>query len=165
MLFAKVSMLLLAFAGVLIGIHVLTNSLVMGIPRVLDGDTLDVAGRQIHLYGIDAPELRQTCAFSGRSWACGQRAAQALAEYLGRGRVTCRKKVESLGQWSAVCYKSSIDDIAAHQMKHGWAVAAVQESDDYVSLGQVAQAQLKGIWSSVFALPWTYRESHSTDLE
>ena len=34
---------------------------VSGIARVVDGDTLDLAGRRIRLEGIDAPEAGQTC--------------------------------------------------------------------------------------------------------
>ncbi len=35
---------------------------VTGKPRVVDGDTIEVAGERIRLHGIDAPEAKQTCA-------------------------------------------------------------------------------------------------------
>lgn len=47
-----------------------------GAVRVLDGDTLDVAGTRVRLFGIDAPETAQTCRRSGRDWGCGAEAAQ-----------------------------------------------------------------------------------------
>ena len=34
---------------------------IVGRARVVDGDTLDVAGHRVRLFGIDAPESRQTC--------------------------------------------------------------------------------------------------------
>ncbi len=42
-----------------------------GPARVVDGDTLFVAGERIRLHGIDAPEKDQTCSIDGRDWACG----------------------------------------------------------------------------------------------
>lgn len=34
--------------------------------RILDGDTLDLDGQRIRLYGIDAPEREQTCRHGAR---------------------------------------------------------------------------------------------------
>lgn len=37
--------------------------------RVIDGDTLSIGGQSVRLYGMDAPELHQTC--DGGRWAPG----------------------------------------------------------------------------------------------
>ena len=34
---------------------------VVGLARIIDGDTLDINGTRIRMFGIDAPEGRQTC--------------------------------------------------------------------------------------------------------
>ena len=34
---------------------------VTGPARVIDGDTIEIGERRIHLFGIDAPELGQIC--------------------------------------------------------------------------------------------------------
>ena len=44
---------------------------VTGPARVIDGDTIEVGGRRIHLFGIDAPELRRTCARYWSTMTCG----------------------------------------------------------------------------------------------
>eukprot|EP00959_Pyramimonas_sp_CCMP1952_P001539 31623-Pyramimonas_sp.AAC.1 len=44
-----------------------------GSPRTVDGDTLEVAGTRIRLYGIDAPESLQMCKTkSGKDYSCGK---------------------------------------------------------------------------------------------
>lgn len=46
-----------------------------GRATVIDGDTLEVAGVRVRLWGIDAPESRQTCLRAEPPYPCGQRAA------------------------------------------------------------------------------------------
>ena len=58
---------------------------ITGPARVIDGDTLDIAGERIRLHGIDAPESRQTCIADGATWPCGQSATDALTEFIGGG--------------------------------------------------------------------------------
>jgi endonuclease YncB( thermonuclease family) len=52
-----------------------------GRPRVVDGDSLELAGHRVRLFGIDAPESRQDCRDArGRFYACGREARDALAQ-------------------------------------------------------------------------------------
>jgi endonuclease YncB( thermonuclease family) len=56
---------------------------------VVDGDTLAIRGEKvrIRLYGVDAPEGKQTCEdVSGKRYLCGSRTADALASLIGRNR-------------------------------------------------------------------------------
>jgi len=39
--------------------------------RVVDGDGLKIGNQSIRLWGIDAPELDQTCELDGRTVPCG----------------------------------------------------------------------------------------------
>ena len=51
---------------------------ITGKPRVIDGDTFEIAGERIRLHGIDAPETQQTCKDNdGKEWRCGQDATFA----------------------------------------------------------------------------------------
>ena len=49
-----------------------------GTARVIDGDTIQVAGQRIRLYGIDAAEINQLCQRKGVLWLCGVEAAKTL---------------------------------------------------------------------------------------
>ena len=53
---------------------------ITGPARVIDGDPLFVAGQEIRLYGIDAPECNQTCAWPGKTIPCGRLATLALMD-------------------------------------------------------------------------------------
>ncbi len=44
---------------------------ITGPARVIDGDTIEVAGERVGLHGIDAPESGQRCRRRGVSWLCG----------------------------------------------------------------------------------------------
>jgi len=60
-----------------------------GRASVIHGDTLEIHGQRIQLFGIDAPESRQTCEADGQTYRCGQQAALALADHIGQRVVAC----------------------------------------------------------------------------
>ena len=62
---------------------------VSGLARVIDGDSLAVEGRDIRIFGVDAPELHQTCERAGRPWPCGEAAKRRMAELAGGRLVRC----------------------------------------------------------------------------
>ena len=49
---------------------------ISGTARAGDGDSLTIGATRIRLFGIDAPELNQTCQRGDRAWSCGQAAAE-----------------------------------------------------------------------------------------
>ena len=58
---------------------------ISGRASVVDGDTLEVRGVRIRLFGIDAPEGQQLSKRpSEETWRCGQQSALALSERLGQ---------------------------------------------------------------------------------
>ena len=63
-----------------------------GQAAAVDGDTLDIRGTRVRLFGIDAPEHDQTCRRAGKVYPCGQEAVMALRGLLGRQSVSCQKR-------------------------------------------------------------------------
>jgi endonuclease YncB( thermonuclease family) len=65
-----------------------------GPTRVVDGDTIDVAGTRIRLWGIDAPESAQMCERGGSDYACGQKASVHLRSVIGGAIVACEPRAK-----------------------------------------------------------------------
>ena len=61
------------------------------VTRVIDGDSLKSGQLNIRIFGIDAPEGRQSCKQAdGRDWMCGKAASMAMAEIVASApRLRC----------------------------------------------------------------------------
>lgn len=58
--------------------------------RVVDGDTVEIAGTTYRLHGIDAPEAGQTCKRAdGKLWPCGRQAIESLEDLVSAGGLSC----------------------------------------------------------------------------
>ena len=112
-----------------IGVPAKTGPLI-GVATVVDGDTLDIHGQRIRLHGIDAAESGQSCRTSdGTPWRCGQRAALALSDRLGRSPVTCTvRDTDRYGRLVAVCNQGDGTDINRWMAEAGmhWPIAATR---------------------------------------
>jgi endonuclease YncB( thermonuclease family) len=128
-----------------------------GHASVIDGDTLEIHGQRIRLYGIDAPESAQTCDAGGKTYRCGQQAALALADHIGRQTVECEQRdVDPYGRVVAVCTVAGVD-VGAWLVSQGWALAYVRYSRDYVDEELAARRARRGIWRGTFMPPWAWR--------
>ena len=129
-----------------------------GVASVIDGDTVEIRGTRIRLHGIDAPESRQLCTRPpGQSWRCGQQAALALSDRIGRRSVICvARDTDRYGRTIAVCSQDGID-LNAWMVAEGWAVAYRQYSRDYVLADTEARSAGRNIWSGTFVMPWDWR--------
>ncbi len=132
-----------------------------GSARVVDGDTLDVAGKRVRLEGIDAPESAQSCARASEgTWKCGKAASDALREMIGRRRVECRSDgKDGYGRVLGICSVGG-QEINAELVRQGYAWAFVKYSDSYVAQEAEARAQRKGIWQRKTEPAWDYRKHH-----
>ncbi len=130
---------------------------ITGPARVIDGDTLNVAGQRIRLHGIDAPEKNQVCQIEGVPWACGVAAWGELVQLVAGKDVTCEARdVDRYGRVVAVCAVDS-EDINAAMVAQGWALAYRQFSDDYVAQESEASEGHLGMWRGEFVAPWDWR--------
>lgn len=130
---------------------------VIGDARVLDGDTIDVAGERIRLHGIDAPEKRQTCTVAGVGYDCGKNATRILTGVIDGREVTCKgNKRDRYGRLIAVCYVGD-ENVNAEMVREGWALAYRRYAKDYVRQESEARAAGSGVWRGEFVEPWVWR--------
>lgn len=131
---------------------------ITGVASVTDGDSLEIRGTRIRLHGIDAPESSQRCIRpSGREWRCGQQAALAMSDQIGRRSVSCvPRDTDRYGRIIAVCSQDGVD-LKAWMVQEGWAVAYRQYSRDYVREETEARRAGRNIWSGTFVMPWDWR--------
>lgn len=131
---------------------------VIGQASVIDGDTLEIHGQRIRLFGIDAVESRQRCERDGQAWNCGKDSAFALADRIGRSAIDCRgQEKDRYGRLVAVCFKGA-EDLNRWMVEQGWAVAYRRYSVDYVAAEDAARAARRGLWASRFEMPWDWRK-------
>ena len=133
---------------------------ISGSARAMDGDTLNMAGIVIRLHGVDAPELNQTCAREGQSWACGKEASAKLAQLINGAELQCEQRdVDDYDRIVARCTARQVD-LGQAMVEAGLAVALPQFSDRYLGAEARAKTLKLGIWASDFQQPADYRAAN-----
>jgi endonuclease YncB( thermonuclease family) len=128
-----------------------------GSATAADGDSLVLGSQRVRLFGIDAPELDQTCHTNGTAWQCGDEAKQKLNELVVGQRVDCQ--ITGMDQYGRSLGKCSTEFLELNEalVELGWAVAYREYSLDYVEAEARAKLRKAGIWSSTFTTPSAHR--------
>ena len=141
-------------------------SVIRGKATVRDGDSLEVAGRQIRLWGVDAPEARQTCRRDDRRtrWPCGREATAALRQYVDGRTLVCRVlEQDRHGREVSRCERAG-QDLGSWLVRRGWAIDYRRYSDGaYASDQARAERARAGIWNGSFEAPERYRRRQRRD--
>jgi endonuclease YncB( thermonuclease family) len=123
------------------------------------GDTLEIHGTRIRLWGVDAPESSQLCRGEHSSqYRCGAEAANDLDGYIGRRPVNCVPlNLDQYGRTVATCSISGID-LGEWLVRNGLALDWLQYSRGrYDGAQRDAERAGRGIWKGSYVEPWRYR--------
>jgi endonuclease YncB( thermonuclease family) len=139
-----------------------TAAEIRGVPKILDGDTVEIAQQRIRIFGIDAPETEQLCldAAAQRS-SCGVSARNALSSLsAGRSWSCTTVDQDQYGRPVARCQVAG-QDVGRWMVAQGWALAFIRYSSAYVDDERASRSARRGVWSGAFIAPWDWR-SRST---
>jgi len=124
----------------------------------LDEDSIAVGAERVRLWGIDAPDLGQTCMRANKPWACGRDSARALDRLVGGKQVRClvilRDKVRRLVVGDCTLGGESL---SRWMIVNGHAIMNTRQTDAYAKEEAEAREAKRGIWGSTFELPWEWR--------
>jgi endonuclease YncB( thermonuclease family) len=130
--------------------EVLSQPLLSGEARVVDGDSIEILPRQygekptrVRLLGVAAPELRQACGVIH----CGLAARYALIDAIRGALVTCKPSgLDRYGRTLAQCATADVRDLGAHLVGTGYARSYVRHGDRYRDAEEAARAGRLGLW-------------------
>ena len=129
-----------------------------GPARVYDGRTLVIGDETVRLYGIDAPDLDQTCTANGKTYPCGNIARTALLDLTAGARVDCTLRgKDDEGRLVALCLADGFD-LSLNMVHTGWAVADRGVTARYVVTEDKARLAGRGLWRGEFVRPWLWRK-------
>ncbi len=134
---------------------------VYGLAVITDGDTLKIGSERVRLFGIDAPEGRQSCEREGVSWLCGQEAGRFLRSLVAGQEITCvEKERDRYGRKVATCALPDGRDIGAVMVGAGLALAYRRYGGKLYDTPEAeAKAAKRGLWAGTFIRPWEWRKA------
>lgn len=140
----------------------LASSTHAGLVRVIDGDTLDVGGTRIRLYGIDAPETDQTCTTEqGQVWACGAWVSDQVTQLFAGTDAQCTAvTTDRYNRIVARCVAGG-QDIAHLLVSEGLAFAYRRYAQDYVLAEKTAAVRDVGLHASRVQNPSQFRQTRA----
>lgn len=130
--------------------------------RVIDGDTFDIDGTRIRLFGIDAPEQAQTCTSkAGQPWRCGAWVSAVVTQRYQERQARCvPMDQDRYGRTVARCFVGG-RDVAKSLVEDGLAFAYRRYSMDYDLDEKGAAIRGAGLHDSQFQAPAAFRQARS----
>ena len=158
---------------IIIFLFLLSNSMaeeISGIPKVVDGDTININNYKIRLEGIDAPEMKQKCKKNSfkisflisftfyKDYNCGKVSKEKLITKINNSEVKCiSTSKDRYKRYIATCFKEKIN-INQWMVRNGHAIAYRRYSKKYVPDEDFAKENKLGLWQGKFMSPEKWRK-------
>lgn len=131
----------------------------IGQTSVIDGDTLEIRGTRVRIFGIDAPESDQLCRNEeSELYRCGQKASNELFDFIAHRPVECIEVDRDRYKRAVSVCTVGGTDVADWLVRNGLALDWPQYSKGgYADAQAEAKRERRGMWSGSFKEPWNYR--------
>lgn len=130
--------------------------------QLRDGDSFVLDGKEIRLWGIDAPEFFQTCRNrAGLDYSCGRQAKDHLRDLIGGHAIRCETTARAKSETRTVarCFVGA-NDIGQLMVRGGWAVEYRYFSKGAYTADELqAKKSKRGLWSGTFQNPRDWRKA------
>jgi endonuclease YncB( thermonuclease family) len=130
-----------------------------GQASVIDGDTLEIHGTRVRLWGVDAPESSQLCrGEDSLQDRCGAKAANDLDAFIAGRPVSCLLiLLDRYGRTMATCvvvWQDLGDWLVGNGLALDWPEYSKRKYD---AAQRDAEQAGRGIWAGSYVEPWLYR--------
>ena len=140
---------------------------IIGIPKVVDGDTIYINSYKIRLEGIDAPEIKQKCKkiylnimflnFQ-KNYYCGVISKKKLTKKINNKSVKCiLSGKDRYKRYLGKCFLKKTN-LNRWMVRNGYALAYRKYSKMYVFDENSAKEEKLGIWRGSFIKPEKWRK-------
>ena len=143
---------------------------IIGVPRIVDGDTVHIKEYKIRLEGIDAPEIRQKCekeklkisSIVGftfyKDYNCGEVSKENLEAKINKSKIKCiSSSKDRYERYLARCFKEKTN-LNRWMVRNGHAVAYRRYSREYIPDEEFAKENKLGLWQGKFLKPEKWRK-------
>ena len=143
---------------------------IYGIPKVIDGDTVNINNYKIRFEGIDAPEMKQQCkkdylkisSIIGftlkKNYFCGVYSKKKLKNKIKNSKIKCiTSSKDRYKRYLAICYKGDVN-LNKWMVRNGYAVAYKRYSKQYLNEENFAKDNKLGMWQGTFLRPEKWRK-------
>ena len=143
---------------------------IIGIPKIIDGDTVHIDNYKIRFEGIDAPEMKQQCKKSKlkissiigyifyENYYCGKVSKNNLETKINGSKIKCiSSSKDRYKRYLATCFKDEIN-LNQWMVRNGHAVAYRRYSKKYIFDEDFAKVNKLGLWQGKFLSPEKWRK-------
>ena len=143
---------------------------IIGIPKIVDGDTVYINNYKIRLEGIDAPEMKQKCkkeklkisSIIGytfyEDYYCGEHSKENLEAKVKGSNIKCIFFTKDrYKRYLAKCFKGKIN-LNRWMVRNGHAVAYRRYSKEFIPDEDFAKENKLGLWQGKFLNPEKWRK-------
>ena len=143
------------------------ENLIVGKPKVTDGDTIKINNKKIRFSGIDAPESyffgkKQLCILNNIKILCGNLSKEKLVEKIGNQIVNCKleKNKDQYSRLIGECFINN-ESLSVFMVRNGYAFDYPKYSDGKFRKHEIYAKNLSlGLWQMQFEYPWIWRKKN-----